>query len=182
MASHIGRRKFLATLGGAAVTWPIAARAQQPAMPVVGWLGARSASESTSVIAAFRRGLQDVGYIQGKNVAIDCATPPSLFGTNLIYPQVVRPCRGHTKDEEPCADLQLFELPCNRLGGLSLPIRVQGVIKVGSQPFPRCRPPQGRQTATEHQRGFGAYGCSQRIDRWSCVYRTNEPSGFRGTS
>jgi ABC-type uncharacterized transport system substrate-binding protein len=71
MASHIGRRKFLATLGGAAVTWPIAARAQQPAMPVVGWLGARSASESTSVIAAFRRGLQDVGYIQGKNVAIE---------------------------------------------------------------------------------------------------------------
>jgi putative ABC transport system substrate-binding protein len=65
MASHIRRRKFLATLGGVAA-WPLAARAQQATMPIVGLLGATSAGGFAVELAVFRQGLQESGYSEGK--------------------------------------------------------------------------------------------------------------------
>ena len=71
MASHIGRRKFLATLGSAAAAWPLTARAQQAAVPVVGFLGPSSAQVSVKNLEAFRKGLSERGYVEGRSVAIE---------------------------------------------------------------------------------------------------------------
>jgi len=71
MTVTIGRRELLAALGGAAVVWPITAGAQQPAMPVIGYLNSRSCDTDTLFLAAFHRGLNETGYVEGQNVAVE---------------------------------------------------------------------------------------------------------------
>ena len=65
------RREFIAALGGAVATWPLAARAQQSAVPVIGWLSTGSASSLESAMRAFRQGLGQSGYVEGRNVTIE---------------------------------------------------------------------------------------------------------------
>ena len=71
MAIHIRRREFIVTLGGAAVAWPLEAWAQQPAMPVVGFLDPRSPDAMVDRLRAFRQGLKETGHVEGENVAIE---------------------------------------------------------------------------------------------------------------
>jgi putative tryptophan/tyrosine transport system substrate-binding protein len=73
MASHIERRKFLATLGGAAAVWPLVARAQQTAMPVIGLLRDSTAAGSEFMVNGLRKGLAEADFVEGRNLTIEYA-------------------------------------------------------------------------------------------------------------
>ena len=83
------RREFITLLGGAAVAWPIGARAQQPKTPVIGFLGS-SAPLSRDNLAALRRGLNDMGYVEGKNVTIDARAAERYDQLPALAAELVR--------------------------------------------------------------------------------------------
>ena len=84
MAIHIRRREFIFTLGSAAVAWPLVARAQQPVMPVVGFLSTTRRDEFAGRAAAFREGLKQAGYIEGQNVVIEHRSAEGQYDQQLL--------------------------------------------------------------------------------------------------
>src|SRR5215471_12560070 len=92
----VRRRDFITLVGGAAVTWPMATRAQQSALPVIGFLHSATATAYAPVTAALRRSLSDAGYVEGQNVAIEYRWAegqfdrPSRVGGRFSPPSGVR--------------------------------------------------------------------------------------------
>src|SRR5262245_63042756 len=91
---QLNRREFITLLGGAAAAWPLAARAQQPAMPVVAILSSTSQAVLSDALVAFRQGLKETGYVDGQNVAIESYWAEgnferlSQFATDLAHRRI----------------------------------------------------------------------------------------------
>jgi hypothetical protein len=80
MTIGVGRRRFISALGGATLAWPLMVRAEQSALPVIGWLNSGSVHDPffAGLLTAYRAGLKDAGYVEGQNVEID-ALPSTWF-------------------------------------------------------------------------------------------------------
>src|SRR5262245_1688198 len=100
----IRRRDFIKAVGGIAAAWPLVARAQQAAMPVIGFLNTQSPETYVDLMRAFRQGLKDTGFSEGENLTIEYRRPwrPNWFAAvlpRLWQPEA--PCRGSPPRQQP---------------------------------------------------------------------------------
>jgi putative ABC transport system substrate-binding protein len=122
------RREFIAGVGGAAA-WPLAAGAQEPKMPVIGYFSSRSSESDTSMLVAFRRGLTETGYVEGRNVAIEYRFADGQYdrllalGTDLIGRQVAVIVFAGAASPEDCPFSEAWRL----LRASNIPIVFNGV-------------------------------------------------------
>jgi hypothetical protein len=85
MAMHIRRREFIFTLGGAAAALPLAARAQQAAMPIVGFLRSATLADAAHLVTAFRQGLKESGFVEGQNIAVEYRSAEGQPGCRFAW-------------------------------------------------------------------------------------------------
>jgi putative tryptophan/tyrosine transport system substrate-binding protein len=149
----MNRREFITLLGGTAA-WPLAARAQQPAMPVIGFLDPRELGTMDDFLRAFRQGLKDTGYVEGDNVTIVYRFAENQFkrlpelATELVRRRVAVLCvRGACGQGQPARPVRCGTEAIDAIDGVG-----------GRKQSPVT---SGPRTASAPVRASGAYGCSK---------------------